>query len=225
MKRGAWMALLVLAMLAPPLPAADEAAAGYVPPDAGAPKRRVGGSSRGVAETLPFVAVVAPDHVGHTLQEQPTLYWFCSRPTKVRIELTLIDESGVVPLLETVATAEQPPGLHALSLREAGIRLQPGIDYQWSVALVPSATERSNDVLSAGAIRRVEAPAALAGRLEGRDAAQRGTALASAGIWYDAIADLSTAIAAQPQDEALRRTRATLLRQVGLREVAAFEER
>ena len=225
MKRGAWTALLVLAMLAPPARAADEAAAGYVPPDAGAPKRRVGGSSRGIADPLPFVTVLAPDHVGLTLLEQPTLYWFCSRFTKVRIELTLIDESGVVPILETVVATGQPGGLHALSLREAGIRLQPGIDYQWSVALVPSTEERSNDVLSAGAIRRIEMPAVLGDRLQGANAAQRAAALAESGIWYDAIAELSLAITAQPQDAALHRRRAALLRQVGLNEIAVFDER
>ncbi|HSW13461.1 MAG TPA: DUF928 domain-containing protein [Solimonas sp.] len=208
-------ALLALQLLSLPAGADTPPATGYVAPQADAPRRRVGGSSRGVAEALPFVAVIAPDHVGYTLQEQPVLYWFSSRPTTVRVELTLIDEHGVVPLLENVATGTATAGLQRYSLRDSGLKLQPGIDYQWSVSLVPDAEGRSNDVLSAGAIRRVSGDAP-----EG-DAA----ALAAAGLWYDAFAALSEAIEANPGDAALRQTRQQWLRQIGLGEVADFDQR
>ena len=39
---------------------------------------------------------------------------------------------------------------------------------------------------------------------------------AEAGIWHDALAGLSDLIDAQPDNKALRETRADLLRQVGL---------
>src|SRR5690348_9250287 len=53
----------------------------YTPPTRGAPSRRVGGSSRGTASNLPNVTVLVPDEVALTTSDQPTLYWFLSKPT------------------------------------------------------------------------------------------------------------------------------------------------
>jgi hypothetical protein len=44
-------------------------------------------------------------------------------------------------------------------------------------------------------------------------------------MWYDAIAALSERIEAAPNDTDLRRQRAALLEQVGLREAAEFDRR
>lgn len=195
----------------------------FVPASPEAPLRRVGGSSRGVALALPFVAVLAPEQAGTTLEEQPVLYWFASSPTPVHLELTLIDQHGVVPMVEKTLDGVQSAGVHAFSLRDAAIHLEPGMDYQWSVALVPDADERSADVMSQGVIQRVAPPPALATQLQSASGVQRAALLARAGIWYDAIDALSQAIAAQPGDTALRAKRAELLAQVGLKEVAAYE--
>lgn len=45
------------------------------------------------------------------------------------------------------------------------------------------------------------------------------------GIWYDAIASVSTRIEAAPSDPELRAQRAALLQQVGLSDVADFDRR
>jgi len=72
----------------------------YTPPQRGAPSRRVGGSSRGAGDALPAVMILAPDHVGLTTSESPSLYWYLSKPTTVRVEVTLVDEKGETPLIE-----------------------------------------------------------------------------------------------------------------------------
>ena len=54
-------------------------------------------------------------------------------------------------------------------------------------------------------------------------AASRPALYAGAGIWYDAIDELSRLIAAQPENRELRIQRAALLEQVGLTEAAAFD--
>lgn len=209
------------ATAAPPLQLAQAGAApAYVPPLRGAPSRRVGGSSRGVDQTLPFISVVAPDHVGLTISEQPVLYWFISKPTRVTLEITLIDESGVKPMLELPVAQVDGPAIHALDLARHGIKLKPGMEYQWTVTLVPDARERSGDVISGGAIKRVDMPAALAGsRLADLPPAR----LAAEGLWYDAIHALSARIAAEPQNADLRAQRAALAEQVGLKDIAAFD--
>lgn len=201
-----------------------QAAPTYVPPIRGAPSRRVGGSSRGAEQTLPQIAVLAPDHVGLTTAEQPVLYWFISKPTQVRLEITLIDDVAIKPMLELPVMAVEGPGVYALDLAKHGIRLKPGIEYQWTVALVPDNNERSGDVISSGIIRRDASPPALQAALSkaGSDA-ERALAFAGAGIWYDAIDLLSRQIAANPGNPALRNQRAALAEQVGLADIAAFD--
>lgn len=191
----------------------------YVPPLRGAPSRRVGGSTRSIGQTLPVVTVIAPDHVGLTTSAQPVLYWYISKPTRVRLEVTLIDESGVKPMLELPIDRVEGPAIHAVDLKLHGIRLKPGMEYQWSVALVPDATERSGDVISGGVVKLVEPPAALGGNF----ATASPATLAEAGLWYDAIHALSERIAAQPGNAEWRAQRAALLEQAGLAEAAAFD--
>jgi hypothetical protein len=48
---------------------------------------------------------------------------------------------------------------------------------------------------------------------------------AEAGLWYDALSLLSERIEAAPTDADLRRQRAALLEQVGLRQAAEFDRR
>lgn len=200
-------------------------AVAYKPPARGAPQRRVGGASRGASGTAPSVAVLAPDHVGLTLDEQPDLYWFISGPSPVRIELTLIDGKSPAPMKEVVLKGAESAGIHRFSLREHGVRLVAGTDYEWSVAVVPDADARSADILSGGAVRRVAPDPALAAKLRGLAGTPRAAVLAEAGIWYDALAALGKQVDANPMDRATRRARADLLDQVGLKEAAAFERR
>ncbi len=191
----------------------------YVPPLRGAPSRRVGGSTRSVGQAMPAISVIAPDHTGLTMSPQPVLYWYISKPTRVRLEITLIDESGVKPMLELPVDRVEGPAIHALDLSKHGIRLQPGVEYQWTVALVPDAAERSGDVVSGGVIKLVEPPPVL-GKTAG---APTPAALANAGLWYDAIHALSSQIAAQPGNAELRAQRAALAEQAGLGTVAEFD--
>jgi hypothetical protein len=52
----------------------------YVPPEIGFPARRMGGGTRGMGR-LASLQILAPDHLGDTTSEQPTLYWYLAEPT------------------------------------------------------------------------------------------------------------------------------------------------
>jgi len=56
------------------------AAPSYQPPLRGAPGGRVGGGTRGTGRETFVLSVLAPDHTGLTVSEQPALYWFISNP-------------------------------------------------------------------------------------------------------------------------------------------------
>ena len=57
------------------------------------------------------------------------------------------------------------------------------------------------------------------------DDAARASAYAQAGIWYDALDAISNAIEANPNDASLKEQRAALLKQVGLSQAAALDQK
>jgi len=235
MNRSAILGLLTLAVLLPlaaeaqtPAPPAGAASKPpvYTPPQRGAPQRRVGGSSRGAADALPSVMLLAPDHVGLTVSATPSLYWYLSKPTSVRVEVTLIDDKGETPLIEYAVSNANGPAVHRVDLSARKVVLKPETEYQWSIAVVPNPNERSGDVMAGGALKLVAIPAAIeARRAAGASKEELARLYAAAGIWYDAIALYSELIEQRPADKALHEERAALLEQVGLRDVAAFDRR
>lgn len=200
-------------------PSTDEGVL-YRPPLRGAPASRIGGGTRGLAPAAPALAVLAPDHTGHTVNAQPTLYWFLSKPAPVRIEVTLLDEAGVKPVVEKALKTDLQAGIQALSLKDLGITLKPNEEYRWHVAMVYDAKQRSSDVTSSGTVKLVPAPAALDSRLKQSDESRRYAVYAQEGLWYDAVDALMQRINAAPADARLRDELDSLLKQVGLKPVA-----
>ncbi len=209
-----------------PAGAAEDAATGvparpiYVPPNRGAPASRVGGGTRGADSTATVLSVLVPEHTGLSATDQPTLYWYVSQPTAAKIELTLLDEQGVEPVLELNLDRPVPAGIQAIDLAAHGVRLQPEVEYQWSVALVVDPEQRSKDVLASGTVRYAAPSNPVPGTDAAAPAAERAAAWAGAGYWYDALAALTgmTQPGAAP-DARVEVTRDALLRQVGIEHV------
>jgi hypothetical protein len=201
----------------------------YTPPPRGAPGGRVGGSSRGLdsraGDRLPVLSVLAPDHTGLTVQEQPSLYWYLSKSTTYPVELTIIDNQTIQPLIERRISGPIQPGVQRIRLADYGMRLAAGVPYRWSVALVVDPENRSRDVLAGGVIERVALPEALRAQLAGAGEARTPYIYAEAGLWYDALAAISDLIDAAPNNPSLRSQRASLLEQVQLAEVAQYDMR
>jgi hypothetical protein len=150
----------------PPSPARAATDPVYKPPPRGTPGGRVGGGTRGTRGRDIFVlSVLAPDHTGRTIHEQPSLFWFISTETSLPVELTIVDPDVVEPVLQTHIASPVERGVHRVRLAGHGVRLAPGVAYQWSVTVVPDATRRSHDILASGTIERVEAGGELATKL------------------------------------------------------------
>jgi len=189
----------------------------YKPPKRGAPAARVGGGSRGIDEEIPKAYVLAPDHIGLTVHEQPILSWYMSKPTTMRFEFSLIDDEGIEPILErTLDAAKLKSGIQGLDLADYGVKLKPGVQYQWSVALVPDTKKRSSDIIASGMIERRHVSDLVAGRLSKADAQEDVFIYAEEGYWYDAVSELSTLIVKNPGNQILKQQRAELLKQAGL---------
>jgi hypothetical protein len=188
----------------------------YVPPRRGDPLIRVGGSTRGSDGSTPFVIVVTPEQTGITGSRQPELYWYLSKATRTRFRFVLVDDLEIEPIMEITSDSEQPAGFNHIDLAEHGITLEPGVVYQWSVALVQNPAKRSSDMVSTGQIEFIEMPTALQAKLAKATRQEAVHILARAGYWYDTFTRLSRMIAANPGDPILRNERAALLEQVGL---------
>ena len=198
----------------------------YNAPMRGAPATRVGGGTRSAATKSVQLSVLAPSDTGYTTRDKPTIYWYVSETLQKPVELTIVNneslEAASKPAFQVTLQPPVARGVHAVSLEQYGVVLNPGVEYQWFVALVSDAAQRSNDVIAGGTIKRVAETDSMRS-LKQASVASRPALYAGAGIWYDAIDELSRLISAQPENRDLRVQRAALLEQVGLTEAAAFD--
>jgi hypothetical protein len=179
----------------------------YQPPDRGAPANRVGAATRGMKPHL--VQVLAPDHVGLTLREQPVLYWFNEARLGDGVQLVIRSAATDEAILDTILRGPFEPGIHAVRLADFGTRLVLDGEYRWSVT--PLNAPKAGSVASIQRISRAKAEP-----VRGNDPRGATRQLAAAGIWYDAL-DASA--------QASPLLRAELLEQVGLRAAADASKR
>jgi len=158
------------------VPAAADNAVVFKPPKMGAPATRVGGGSRGSSAHDAKLEVLAPEQTALTSQASPTLYWFISKAGPAQVEITLT-QGEAEPLLEKTINGIQQAGIQAISLQDSGVKLQPGQEYTFTVALVNNPEQRSGDVVSS-AMLKYQVPAKPL-----TDAAE----MAGAGYWYDSL--------------------------------------
>ncbi len=201
-------------------PATPPAAVKFRPPTTGTASVRVTGGSRGTGDAAITLDVLTPDEIGVTTGEQPSLFWFQSKPADARFELTLLQENKVKPLVQVKIDRSAKAGIQRIKLSDHGVKLKAGVEYQWVVALVTDPENRSKDLVASGVIKRVEPDADLQAKVKAAAPDALPAVYAEAGIWYDALATLSDQIEAQPKNPALRQARADLLSQVGLKAAA-----
>jgi hypothetical protein len=192
----------------------------YKPPLRGAPIGRVGGGSRGTGETGSNLLALVPDHVGLTIKEGPSLFWYLSKQTPYPIELTVIEYQAIQPLIENHIKPSVHPGVNRIELADYGVHLSPGVSYQWFVSIVSDPDHRSKDIIAGGAIERMDISEALRNKLSHANRTEVPHIYAEAGLWYDSLSAISDLIDSSPNDQELKTLRASLLKQVGLGKVA-----
>ena len=124
----------------------------YRPPKRSYPKLRVSGGTRGTKDPLPVVWVVAPETVGVSATDQPTLWWYQSKPVKATVFIT-IEELKTHKLIYSQSTEqESAQGFHKINLADANVRLESGKLYRWNVGISRSNSLRSNDPFASGGL-------------------------------------------------------------------------
>lgn len=180
----------------------------YRPPRRGAPKAKVtGGVRTGIAQ--PYALTLVPEDGGHTISAAPALFWYIDAvpAENVKVIFSLIDPDQIDPVVEREIARPERSGIHRVELESLGVELQPGIEYEWWVALVIDPSRRSLDVITNGSIERVPDP-----RPPGDREASVQT-YAQLGLWYDALAEVSDAVDQRPADPWPRQARDALLLQ------------
>jgi hypothetical protein len=195
----------------------------YVPPMRGSPNARISGASRGAALVgLPHLEVLAPDHAGETLEEQPTFFWSTSRPVDGKVELAINAVATERVLYKTTIPGPKAAGIYAFSLTGTSARLDLNSEYRWSVTTIVEGTDESHTITVSGLVKRVPRSEVKLTSFP-PDPNSAAIAYARAGLWYDAVEALSLGLQQTPSDARLHRSRAALLRQVGLPDVADFD--
>jgi hypothetical protein len=204
-------------------PAVSSAPPLYQLPKVGKPRGRIGGGRRGPIQGVAELHALAPDHVGQTTSAQPTLYWYLAEPVAegVALELTLIDATSVDPLLDRRLPRPERAGLQRVSLAEYRIALEPGQEYQWSIAAVPDPEDHAKDVVASGWIERVPAPAGIQERLAAAGPVDAPAVYGAAGLWYDMLDAAYERVRANPEAATYREQLAAVLEQAGLPAEAA----
>lgn len=197
----------------PPDPAPSHAtrlAPVYRPPHRGAPPTRVGGPMRG-ALALPTLLALAPPHVARTIAPAPSLFWHVDGvvATSQTLRFTLLDPRETQPVVEAKLPRPPAPGTQRVRLADYDVALVPGVEYEWSVALLADPGSEKTAHLARGFVLRIDPP------IRSRSAGPVHQ-LAERGLWYDALAAAVDALERAPARADLRRERDALLRQVGL---------
>lgn len=217
----------------------------FIPPVRRNPRSSQGAGSRGCDRSLSgdVVTLLIPskDYVGQTTSGHPTFFWHLSQSSSVPLKFTLVEQGVAEPLFEKQIDSPKA-GIVQLELPKDRPELAIGRTYGWSVTLVCNARRPSANPYFYSWIERVPTTPALEQQLAeiavtsnsqtptassetNSSDRQRASIYAEAGLWYDALASLSHAQAANSQEPSSQNDFLSLLDQVGLTAVVEQERR
>ena len=133
-----------------------------------------------------------------------------SERTPQKTTLLLYGPGTAGLLFETQLEGPFEAGLQRIRLADHGVRLEPGLVYDWIVQV------GSGSQLAQGQVRRVYPSAELRKQLAEASEADRPLVLAGSGVWYDALEAFSRRVDAAPDDGVRRAERRALLESAGL---------
>ncbi len=192
----------------------------YKPPKGiGAPGGRVGGGTRGGDSTLAMLFALVPDHLGLTIQEQPSLYWYLSNSTPYKLVLTINRTDLIKPVLEVTLTDKAKRGIQFVSLEDHDIKLERDREYAWFVSLILDEEHHGKNIVAGGRIKRIVPPEKLLVQLREAEPQEVTSVYSEAGLWYDAFDSISDLIEGTPQNSEYSKGRKYLLKQVALDDI------
>ncbi len=170
------------------------------------------GAVRSAGRQSAYPETGAPsDHTGLSFSSSPRLWWRLSEPTDDAIQVTVVDEEAIEPLLRVELPGPHAAGPASIDLARHGLRLEPGVEYRWYVGLLVDRDRPSRNPISAGAIRVVAEADSRRREVADAPAPMRGHTLAKLGIWYDAYDFFAELSRTHPDSGHLARSRDRLM--------------
>lgn len=215
------------ATVAAPAPTPAKNTIRYRPPNLPGPVRTAGTGSRAdgcdMDKTATLLPLTPDGHIGQTVFDRPPLLWYVSGAKSV--EVTLVEPGVAKPIFEQTVQIQRP-GIVQVNFPDSAPALTPGKEYRWSISVMCNPKRRTQDVAYTQAfIKRLPLSALLEQQLAAAKSEQeRSRVYAEAGLWYDALATLAKANAAEPANESIQADFYSLLNQVGLNEAIAKEQ-
>jgi hypothetical protein len=159
------------------------------------------GSLEEKADLGKLTALAPYAHVGHSASNNPTLTWYVPDPEPYPIKFTLY-ELGLTDDSQNKATKiyevelKNTSGImtHALPIEQ--VNLIPERDYMWQVTVICNRASPSENIMVGSQIKIVEADPNITTQIGGiseSDRIARADIYARAGLWYDALAEVTTA--------------------------------
>jgi hypothetical protein len=112
-----------------------------------------------------------------------------------------------------------PAGIKSLTIANL-YPLEIGKAYHWDLALICNPSNRGEDIIVGGYIKRVQPDPTLASRLQQATPEDRIALYADARLWYETLGALVEVRRDRPNDSTLQEAWNTLLSVVGLQEIA-----
>ncbi|MBD2108789.1 DUF928 domain-containing protein [Nodosilinea sp. FACHB-13] len=193
-----------------PLIAQSSNRRGYEPPPTSrAPRRTVGGGTRGGCDgsaPINLTALGPQSHIGATAKTRPTLVWYVPDETPYQMQLQLYRyaaaEGDELTPVKTFNLGESQSGYRLFTLPDDEPALAVGSTYRWKVILQCNPGRPSQVALDEADLQVV---AVTSGAAMGQgNLVDRAEQAIVAGLWYDAIALLSEA-PVSPEAVAYRR--------------------
>ena len=158
-----------------------------------------------------------------TIKKYPFLCWVLKNkpPVDATIMFTLMQSRSIKPVLEVQLPnsiqTEKPEACYCVNLKDYDIQLESDILYRWYISIVQNPELHSRDVVAGGLIERCAEEGCQIRERPSRCDRDFVRVLAQRGFWYDSMSCLCDLIKSSPDDEALRRMRDALMRQLDLR--------
>ncbi len=187
--------------------------------DAGRPRRRQGGGSRGsclIADKPPLTALVPDSSTGFTVAQSPSFWFYLPYDLTERhsVEFVLKDSQDNLVHRKTIAGNHTAAGIVNLRL-PASVVLDTNQTYEWYLLVQCDAENPERFVFVNGAVRRLERPE-LQQKLATLTLDAHADLYAAENLWYDALDSVATQLRDAPENNRIRKNWRALLQSIGL---------
>ena len=195
--------------------------------DSGAKREPRKGQGCTQDERGPIALVPDPDDPAPTASEYPTVFWYMPQTVAPAAEFLLRDETDKnfkdvyrvnYALPKSTKGVVSPPGIKSLTIPNL-YPLEIGKAYHWYLALICNPSNRGEDIIVEGFIKRVQSDPTLVSRLQQATPEDRIALYADARLWYETLNALVELRRDRPSDGNLEVAWKTLLKSLGLQDV------